>query len=236
VLFTEKEGFDELFEAVQLRERFDVAPMSTKGMSVVAARMLLDELSRYVDRIFVLHDFDVSGFSIFGTLGTDSRRYTFEHDLSDVIVDIGLRLDDVERLGLESETVEVPNREAKRDTLRRHGATEAEIEFLLPLDEDEACRRVELNAMTSRQLVDFVEAALEAGGCEKVVPEAVVLTAHARHRLETKLSDALLAEHAETIASQAAAVELPADLAARIEELLKAEPSLSWDQALDRLV
>jgi hypothetical protein len=184
----------------------------------------------------VLHDFDVSGFSIAGTLGTDSRRYTFARDLSDVIVDIGLRLEDVELLGLESETVVVEDPDAKRDTLRRHGATEAEIAFLIPLDEDEACRRVELNAMTSRQLVDFIETALEANGCEKVVPEAEVLAAHARHRLETKLSDALLAEHAEKIAAQAAAVELPADLDEQIEAVLKAEPSLSWDQALDRLV
>jgi hypothetical protein len=98
----------------------------------------------------VLHDFDVSGFSIMGTLGTDSRRYTFESDLDDVIVDLGLRLEDIEEMGLEAETVEVKSREARRETLERHGATDEEIEFLAPEDEDEDCRRVELNAMTSQ--------------------------------------------------------------------------------------
>jgi hypothetical protein len=61
VLFVEKEGFDELWEAVRLAERFDLAIMSTKGMSVVAARKLLDSVADQVDRIFVLRDFDVSG-------------------------------------------------------------------------------------------------------------------------------------------------------------------------------
>jgi hypothetical protein len=46
ILFVGKEGFDELFEAVQLAERYDIAVMSTKGMSVVAARELLDRARR----------------------------------------------------------------------------------------------------------------------------------------------------------------------------------------------
>ena len=236
VLFVEKEGFDELFEAVGLAERYDLAIMSTKGMSVVAARQLLDELAENVDKILVLHDFDVSGFSIAGTLGTDSRRYTFERDLSDVIVDIGLRLEDVISYSLESEVVDVPNRAARRETLERHGATDDEIEFLAPEDENKECRRVELNAMTSRDLVDFVEMSLRINGVEKVIPDAEVLVSHARHGLETKLSDALLAEHAEAIAAAAAVTELPSDLADKVAKVLKDEPELSWDQALARLI
>ena len=37
-LFIEKEGFDPLLKAAKIAERFDIAIMSTKGMSVVAAR------------------------------------------------------------------------------------------------------------------------------------------------------------------------------------------------------
>ena len=223
-----------MFEAVGLAERYDLAIMSTKGMSVVAARLLLDELAENVDKILVLHDFDVSGFSIAGTLGTDSRRYTFARDLSDVIVDIGLRLDDVEEMGLEDETVEVKNREARRDTLRRHGATEEEIEFLAPEDKD--CRRVELNAMTSGQLVDFVEMSLRINEVEKVVPDAKVLVSHARHRLEEKLTEELIAQHAEEIAKRAAVAKLPRGLGVKIHKLLQDEPALSWDQALAKLL
>src|SRR5207253_2833844 len=60
VLFVEKEGFDPLFRKVRLAERFDVAVMSTKGMTVTAARALIEELSALGIRIFALHDFDKS--------------------------------------------------------------------------------------------------------------------------------------------------------------------------------
>jgi hypothetical protein len=44
VLFIEKEGFFPLFEHVKLAERFDIAIMSTKGMSNTAARRLVEKL------------------------------------------------------------------------------------------------------------------------------------------------------------------------------------------------
>ena len=47
-LFCEKEGFNELFREVQLGERYDLAIMSTKGVSVTAARRLVDHIcARY---------------------------------------------------------------------------------------------------------------------------------------------------------------------------------------------
>jgi hypothetical protein len=237
ILFVEKEGFDELFEAVQLAERYDVAPMSTKGMSVTAARQLLDRLagSPDIDHIFGLHDLDLAGFSILGTLGTDSRRYQFKNDLSKKIVDLGLRLSNVEAMRLESEPVEIAleSRPAKRATLRAHGATIEEINFLLPFHGE--CRRVELNAMTSRQLVDFVETAFKSYGVAKVIPADEVLEQHVRHQLETQFANTLIAEHAAEIVERAAAATMPANLAARIAALLKEEPELSWDQALGRI-
>ena len=75
VLFVEKEGFSALLAHALIAERFDVAIMSTKGMSMTAARMLLDRLAPHIESVLVLHDFDVSGFGIYGTLGSDSRRY-----------------------------------------------------------------------------------------------------------------------------------------------------------------
>ena len=90
--------------------------------------------------------------------------------------------------------------------------------------------------MTSRDLVDFVEMSLRINGVEKVIPDAEVLVSHARHRLETKLSDAFLAQHAEAIAAEAAVTELPTDLADKVAKVLKDEPELSWDQALAKLI
>jgi hypothetical protein len=44
-LFIEKEGFNPLIERSKIRERFDIMAFSSKGMSVTAARRLVDALS-----------------------------------------------------------------------------------------------------------------------------------------------------------------------------------------------
>ena len=150
VLFIEKEGFEPILQAASLYERYDLAPMSTKGMSVTAARMLVEELCGKLGLpLFVLHDFDKSGFSIHETLVNDTERYEFEHAL-DNVVEIGLRLADVERLELQSEQVAIKDdqKDSARENLRDNGATEGEIAFLidgLPEHGNEP-RRVELNA------------------------------------------------------------------------------------------
>ena len=59
--------------------------------------------------------------------------------------------------------------ETRRANLRKNGATREEIEFLLH------GRRVELNAMTSRQLVAFVERKLTDNGIAKIVPKQAEL-------------------------------------------------------------
>src|SRR5262249_51674116 len=102
-LFVEKEGFDALFRSVHLADRWDVAIFSTKGMSVTAARRLVEKLSEHDVTILVLHDFDKSGLSILHTLRTDTRRYKFK--TAPKVIDIGLRLQDARRMMLESEEV-----------------------------------------------------------------------------------------------------------------------------------
>jgi hypothetical protein len=230
ILYVEKEGFEPLLKAVRIAERFDVAIMTTKGMSVTAARQLLDRLSQtgYVRRILAMHDFDVSGFSIFGTLGTSNRRYKFESVVP--LIDVGLRLDNVQAMSLESEPVVVKGNWNKRAvTLRRHGATEDEIAFLRN-------RRVELNSMTSRQIVDFIEAKFAEHGVIKLIPDAEIIKRHALRVRENQLMEEAIAKAAEQIAEQIAETTLPADLPQLIKDKLNERPSLSWDQALASII
>jgi hypothetical protein len=232
ILFIEKEGFHQILQAARLQERFDVALMSTKGMSVTASRRLLDELAPCVEHIFVLHDLDRSGFSIAGTLGTDSRRFAFANDLRGKFIDIGLRLDDVEAMDLQSEpTAPVPMTEwiAREFTLRRHGATRKEIEFL-------RTQRVELNAMTSRQLVDFVEAKFREHGVKKVVPEEAVIEQQARRVVEQRLTAEAIAKVQKRIAKRVVEAPLPEDLAQQVASLLERQPELPWDLAVARII
>src|SRR4029077_17342764 len=94
VLFCEKEGFNPLFKAVNLANRYDLMIISTKGVSVTAARRLIDDVCGDNNLpLFVLHDFDVAGFMILGTLQRDTRRYQFSNAIK--VTDLGLRLDDI---------------------------------------------------------------------------------------------------------------------------------------------
>ena len=63
------------------------------------------------------------------------------------------------------------SKDALRERLEINSATEAEIAFLL---DGPPCfgQRVELNAMASRQFVDFLEGKLREHGARKVIPFA----------------------------------------------------------------
>ena len=163
VLFCEKEGFNPLFKAVNLANRYDLMIISTKGVSVTAARQLIDDICGDHDLpLFVLHDFDVAGFLILGTLQRDTRRYQFSNTIE--VIDLGLRLADIAGLEREPAAATKTSADILRAQLAENGATDAEIDILLH-------ERVELNAMTSDALIAMIERKLKAYGLEKVIPD-----------------------------------------------------------------
>ena len=197
-----------LFKEVKLAERYDLAIMSTKGMSVTASRLLVDRLcAKSGVPLLVLHDFDKSGFSIVGTLQRDTRRYEFEHDIN--VIDLGLRIGDIE--GLETEMVYIQSPESARWNLRDNGATEEEIDFLLD-------QRVELNAFASDELVTWIEGKLEEHGITKVTPDDDTLADAYRRvrtqaRVQAKINKVLEGESEEDHEDR-----VPEDLRKQIEE------------------
>jgi hypothetical protein len=75
VLYTEKEGFQPLFEQVQLNKRFDIALMSNKGISVTASRALVDAVCHaYGIPLLILRDFDKAGFSLVASFKRRNAR------------------------------------------------------------------------------------------------------------------------------------------------------------------
>ena len=104
-LFVEKEGFDPLLERAQIAARYDVVLMSTKGMTVTAARQLIEALSRAGVTILVVHDFDKPGFEILDKFTSSTRRYKYTD--TPTVIDLGLRLADGLALGLASEACPV---------------------------------------------------------------------------------------------------------------------------------
>ncbi len=227
VTFIEKEGFSPLIKAMSLAERRDIAIMSSKGMSVTAARMLADGLcGRYGIPLFVLHDFDIAAFSIRHTLTANTRRYKFVNKLE--VIDLGLRLADVERLGLESEAVEIRgDRDRLSQRLVTNGATKTEIDFLL------SGRRVELNAMPSDVFMRLIEEKLDEYGLEKILLDARQL-ADAYRLLKCS-------EHNQRIVEDVLArqddfkITVPEDLEQRVRGYLEAHPAETWDAAIEAI-
>jgi hypothetical protein len=243
VFFVEKEGFDPLLEAAQIADRFDLALMSTKGMSVTAARQLADEMCAAHDvPPLLLHDFDKSGFSIAGTWQRDTRRYEFQNSIT--VIDLGLSLQDVEALGLETEHQfhSKGDKYALIANLRENGATEAEIAFMFAdFDTTRSTRRVELNAMTSPKFIAFVERKLKEHGIAKVVPDQDLLAEvyaglKRGQRLEEALQQAVEDLQDDDEEDGAVDFKVPKDLPRRIRALLKRQPTLRWDAALAEIV
>jgi len=178
-LFIEKEGFDSLLERAQIAERYDLAIFSSKGESNTSTRRLVDELAGAGVTVLIAHDFDVEGFVIGHWLCHDNETYQFENKPR--VIDLGLRLADVQRLGLQSEEQIHKQKKDPTEKFFEWGTdpvTEEEAEFLRghqQRDSQWSGQRVELNAMTSAQFIDWLEEKLLEAGVNKVVPEAAVL-------------------------------------------------------------
>ena len=232
ILFIEKEGFLPLLDAAKIAERYDIAIMSTKGLSVTAARELVDKLCGEHDLLLlVMHDLDKAGLSIVGTLKRNTRRYSFKNRIK--VIDIGVRLDDVRAYGLQSEAVEYRGSAYKvRENLRKNGATDEEIDFLCCDGWPAAGERVELNAFTSDQLIEWLEAKLEEHGVEKLVPDDTAIETAYRRALKVSIvRDRIKAIEAEA-AELAAEAALPDDLRKQVTDALGEDRSQSWDMAV----
>jgi hypothetical protein len=218
VLFCEKEGFNPLFKAVNLANRYDLMIVSTKGVSVTAARLLVDQVCGDNKLpLFTLHDFDLAGFMIAGTLQRDTRRYQFSNAVE--VIDLGLRLNDIADLEREPAAATKTNEDKLREQLAENGASDAEIAILLN-------ERVELNAMASHDLIAMIERKLKKYGVKKVIPDDDVLAEAYRgfHR-----SQELRGEFEEMESKfKETEVKVPKTLNKQVRAMLKKHPDLRW--------
>ncbi|RDL51841.1 Type 2 DNA topoisomerase 6 subunit A [Ensifer sp. M14] len=226
LLFIEKQGFDPLIKSARIAERFDIAIASTKGMSTTAMRRLAQSICGDGVPLLVMHDFDISGMVIAGTLQNDTRRFRFDREFP--VIDIGLRLADIDGLGREKVAIEPKARDAHIATLRRYGATEDEIDFLVKGRE-----RVELNAMSSPKMINFIERKLEEHGVRKVVPDQATLhLAATRAAKIARLQQVIRREQAREDID----IAIPDDLEEQVRAMLIADPTIPWDDAVVRVM
>jgi len=173
----------------------------------------------------VLHDFDVAGFMIFGTLQRDTRRYQFSNAIK--VIDLGLRLADIASLERELAAATRTSKGMLRTQLTENGATEAEIAILLN-------ERVELNAMTSDALIAMIERKLKDYGIEKVIPDDNLLaeayqTFHRSQQLRDEFEE--LEENFKD-----SKIKVPKNLKKQVRAILTKHADLRWDDAVQILL
>jgi hypothetical protein len=230
VLYIEKEGFAPILEEAQIAERFDLAILSCKGQSVVAARKLVDCVCAVGGGVtlFVVHDFDKAGFEIAQRLTAvsdwadeyDRVTYRFENEIA--VTDLGLRLADVEEYDLDEEGCDFSGGFAS-DSI----CTQEEKDFL------REGRRVELNAFTSPQFVEWLEGKLteHLGGKRLIPPDHILADAYRRALIVARVNRAIAAVGAKAEA-EAATAAIPEALRADLTARLNTSGPAAWDQVL----
>ena len=224
VLFIEKEGFDDQLKDAGIMEKWDIAIMSSKGIPNAATC----NVGAMVDvPVLALHDFDLAGFKIVNTLRKGARLSRGIHNL----IDIGLRLEDIE--GLEPEPVIYKQREDPRIYLRSCGATPEECDFLVAGRYNHwSGQRVEINMLTTEKLIAFLERKFAQSGVKKVVPDEETL----RSAFRRAVFYLDLEKKAEEIQDKQGELMVPDGLREKILDSLDADPAQSWDEAVWQLV
>src|SRR5262249_11291739 len=176
--------------------------------------------------LFILHDMDKSGFEISQRLTTISEhaiandlvKYRFQNKIN--VTDLGLRLTDVQKYDLGSERVTFKGR-FPRDTI----TTPEEREFL------RSNRRVELNAFTAPQFIEYVESSLRKYLKERLIPEDAVLADAYRRALVLARINRAIRETRDEAIKGAREAKIPKTLRNQIREAMK-EDDRPWDQVL----
>jgi hypothetical protein len=229
VLYIEKEGFEPQLQEAQIAHKFDIAIISCKGQSVKAARKLVDHVCRVNGGVplFVAHDMDKAGFEICQRLTTvsdyarehDLVKYEFKNEIN--VIDLGLRLKDAQKYNLKSERVQFTGYFADDST-----ATDEEKSFL------RSNRRVELNAFTAPQFIEWLVSGLEKHlGKRRFIPADTILRDAWRRALAIAAINKAINDARKSALEQAEGADMPDGLRKKLEKGLKDSPQ-AWDQVL----
>ncbi|WOH80908.1 hypothetical protein RX327_35075 [Bradyrhizobium sp. BEA-2-5] len=236
LLYIEKEGAQEALKQSRWLERHDCAVMSSKGFSTRAARDLIDKLAAHDEpvEVFCVHDADASGTMIFQTLQQETKARGARKIK---IVNLGLEPWEAIEMGLEVETLE---EKEKRRPVAEYVAERDDGDW----DEWLQTHRVELNAMTTPQFLEWLDAKMEAHGSGKLIPPVNVL----EQELADQIEEAVRAETTERILREAdfegqvaatiAAIRTPdgAKLAQDIARLFKRQADAEWRDHIEAVV
>jgi hypothetical protein len=171
--------------------------------------------------IFCVHDADASGTMIYQTFQEETKAR-------------GARKIKIVNLGLEpSEAIDM---ELEVETIEETERYRPVAEYARDWEEWLQTQRVELNAMTTEQFIEWLDSKMEAHGNGKLIPPAEVLEDELADRIEVKvraaITERILQEAGldDQVAAEIAAIEKPAaaTLERGIQRLFKREPDCQW--------
>ncbi len=181
VLFVEKQGFTAAFEESGMLERLNLGLISVQGRTSRAAKLLMRDFNERGITVYSLHDCDVFGYDTH--MRIRDRLGTFKEPLD---IDIGLTIDDVEKLEKRPEHVA-----SKKDYSKMMAQWPADVrDFFMPNPKAKLYRRVELNALTNDELIALIEARIKP---QPLIPPDDVIEGCITIDKEAVLKDALLA-------------------------------------------
>jgi hypothetical protein len=229
LVYIEKEGFSEALKAAGWPERHDCALMSSKGFSTRAARDLIDKVAAYDEpcTIFCVHDADAYGTMIFQTLQNETKARGARKVR---VVNLGLEPWEAVDDGLEIENVDKGD---KHKPVADYVLEQEDGDYW---DEWLQTHRVELNAMTTPQFIDWLSHKMEVQGGDKLVPPATVMKAELEEHLEqivrTMVTERILREAGleNQIRGALNKIKRPndANLVKGVKKMFSRSPQQSW--------
>lgn len=146
VLYIEKTGFDAIFKAEKVGEKYNMIIVSGQGFSTRAAKTLLYKFQQMGMKLYCLHDLDISGIYILDSFATPNKK--FKECI--YMENLGVTLTDVEKYHIEPEKVEIKKEDKKK-------LKNLSYEYRNFFDAGTFYRRVELNAFTTAQILEILE-------------------------------------------------------------------------------
>jgi hypothetical protein len=231
--YIEKEGANEALKDNGWPERHDCAVMSSKGFSTRAARDLIDKLAEHDEPItvYAVTDADAYGSMIYQTLDQETKARKARKIN---IVHLGLHPWEAIAMGLEVETVEVGKRHkpvadyihARRDRAPNGDTWEEWLQT----------HRIELNAMTTPQFIEWLDGKMAKAKLGKLIPPGEVLEAELKERIAKKIRAAVTerilreAKVDDQVKAAVDAIKTPSatTLAKGIKQLFKNKPERDW--------
>src|SRR5215213_9700728 len=230
ILYIEKAGRVQILRAAGLDKKYDMALVAGQGFATEAIRDLFESAEKGDYELYVLHEADRSGYGIARTLREETERMP---GYSVNVIDIGLKLEEALELGKRPETHTAKNRldsktEAQlSDVEREYFVGEEHITYDAngKAKTHWICKRVELNDLSSPELVEYVENKLaEHGATEKVIPTEEDMPERAHKLYRSKLE----AWVDEAIAEIVSTDELKSRLLGEFEERFKLQGARTW--------